>query len=109
MQVVIVPDRHGFGTNALVISPPAVFKPSFGPDSLNRHVGAAQEAGLKHSVEEVPSLLHDVDTPEDLAALEALLDDRRACAPMTRGALRQLDRLRENRRFAQGVEPPVEV
>jgi len=109
MQVVIVPDRHGTGTNALVIAPPSVFKPSFGPDSLNRHVGAAQEAGLKHSVEEVPSLLHDVDTPEDLTALAALLDERRACAPMTRGALRQLDRMRESRRFAQGLEPPVEV
>jgi 2-phospho-L-lactate/phosphoenolpyruvate guanylyltransferase len=119
MQVVIVPDRHGTGTNALLITPPEAFKPSFGPDSLNRHVAAAQEAGLMHSVEEVPSLLHDVDTPDDLATLSALLDDRRACAPLTRGALSQLDRLRASRRFQSGdeagkgvdvdVEPPVEV
>jgi 2-phospho-L-lactate guanylyltransferase len=119
MQVVIVPDRHGTGTNALLITPPEAFKPSFGPDSLNRHVAAAQEAGLMHSVEEVPSLLHDVDTPDDLATLSALLDDRRACAPLTRGALSQLDRLRASRRFQAGdetgqgvdldVEPPVEV
>lgn len=110
MQVVIVPDRHGTGTNALLISPPDIFQPSFGPDSLNRHVSAAQEAGLKHSVEEVPSLLNDVDTPEDLAVLAGLLEDRRAPAPLTRGALRQLDRLRSGRRFAHDdVEPAVEV
>jgi 2-phospho-L-lactate/phosphoenolpyruvate guanylyltransferase len=110
MQVVIVPDRHGLGTNALLITPPGAFKPAFGPDSLNRHVGAAQEAGLKHAVEEVPSLLHDVDTPDDLAALAALLEQKRACAPMTRGALRQLDRLQASRRFARDdVEPTVEV
>jgi 2-phospho-L-lactate/phosphoenolpyruvate guanylyltransferase len=110
MQVVIVPDRHGSGTNALMITPPDVFKPSFGPDSLHRHLSAAQEQGLMHSVEEVPSLLNDVDTPDDLAVLASLLEDRRACAPLTRGALRQLDRLRTSRRFAhEDVEPPVEV
>jgi 2-phospho-L-lactate guanylyltransferase len=110
MQVVIVPDRHGTGTNALMIAPPDAFEPSFGPESLQRHLSTAQEAGLLHSVEEVSSLLYDVDTPDDLAVLAALLEDRRACAPLTRGALRQLDRLRTSRRFAtQDVEPPVEV
>jgi 2-phospho-L-lactate guanylyltransferase len=110
MQVVIVPDRHGTGTNALLITPPDAFEPSFGPESLQRHLSAAQEAGLGHSVEEVSSLLYDVDTPDDLAVLATLLEDRRACAPLTRGALRQLDRLRTSRRFAsQDVEPPVEV
>ena len=97
MQVVIVPDRHGSGTNALLISPPDAFRPSFGSNSLNRHVTLAQEAGLKHSVEEVPSLSHDVDTPDDLSALADTFDERRAVAPMTRGALRQLDRARASR------------
>jgi 2-phospho-L-lactate/phosphoenolpyruvate guanylyltransferase len=104
MQVVIVPDRHGSGTNALLISPPDAFRPSFGPDSLNRHVTLAQEAGLKHSVEEVPSLSHDVDTPDDLSALAGTLEERRAVAPMTRGALRQLDRARASRFSAEAVE-----
>jgi 2-phospho-L-lactate/phosphoenolpyruvate guanylyltransferase len=97
MQVVIVPDRHGSGTNALMICPPDAFRPSFGPGSLNRHLTLAQEAGLKHSVEEVPSLSHDVDTPDDLSALADALEERRAVAPMTRGALRQLDRARASR------------
>jgi 2-phospho-L-lactate guanylyltransferase len=100
-QVVIVPDRHGSGTNALMISPPDAFQPSFGPDSLGRHIALAREAGLKHSVEDVPSLSHDVDTPDDLSALADALEERRAVAPMTRGALRQLDRLRASRFSAE--------
>jgi 2-phospho-L-lactate/phosphoenolpyruvate guanylyltransferase len=109
MQVVIVPDRHGSGTNALMISPPDAFRPSFGPDSLNRHVTLAQEAGLKHSVEDVPSLSHDVDTPEDLSALADALEGRRAVAPNTRGALRQLDRARASRFSAEDAPQALEV
>lgn len=90
--VTIVPDRHGEGTNALAIAPPDAFEPSFGPGSLARHVAAAAAAGLFHRVARYASLEHDVDTPEDLAQLWTLLDDRRGGAPRTRGALRQLDR-----------------
>jgi 2-phospho-L-lactate guanylyltransferase len=97
LALVIVPDRHGSGTNALMISPPDAFEPSFGPDSLNRHVRQAEEAGIRHSVEDVPSLSHDVDTPDDLNALADALEGRRAVAPVTRGALRQLDRARASR------------
>jgi 2-phospho-L-lactate guanylyltransferase len=104
LEVVIVPDRHGSGTNALLISPPDVFRPSFGEDSLSRHVRLAQEAGLSHSVEEVPSLSHDIDTPDDLSALAEALEGKRAVAPMTRGALRQLDRMQASR-FAREIAP----
>jgi 2-phospho-L-lactate guanylyltransferase len=90
--VVIVPDRHGTGTNALALSPPDAIEPSFGPDSLARHVAAAEKAGLAHRIEEVRSLALDVDTPDDLAALVAELELRRGQAPATRGALSQLDR-----------------
>lgn len=90
--VVIVPDRHGTGTNALVLSPPDAIEPSFGPGSLARHVALAEGAGVSHRVEEIPSLALDVDTPDDLAELAEALDARRGQAPSTRGALRQLDR-----------------
>ncbi len=90
--VVIVPDRHGTGTNALVLSPPDAIAPSFGPGSFARHVAAAEQAGVPHSVEDVPGLALDVDTPADLAELIAELELRRGQAPSTRGALRQLDR-----------------
>jgi 2-phospho-L-lactate/phosphoenolpyruvate guanylyltransferase len=90
--VVIVPDRHGTGTNALVLSPPDAIDPSFGPDSLARHVAAAEGAGVPHRVQEVASLGLDVDTPADLSALAAALDGARGQAPSTRGALSQLER-----------------
>jgi 2-phospho-L-lactate/phosphoenolpyruvate guanylyltransferase len=93
LDLMIVPDRHREGTNALVICPPDAFEPSFGPGSLERHLETAREAGLSHRVEEVESLMHDVDTSEDLAALGGELERRRGVAPRTRGALRQFDRL----------------
>jgi 2-phospho-L-lactate/phosphoenolpyruvate guanylyltransferase len=91
-QVVIVPDRHGTGTNGLLLRPPTAIEPSFGPDSLKRHVAAADAAGVAHRVERVPSLGFDVDTAEDLAVVAQAIEDSRATAPRTRGALRQLER-----------------
>jgi 2-phospho-L-lactate/phosphoenolpyruvate guanylyltransferase len=108
--VAIVPDRHGSGTNALVLSPPDAITPSFGPRSLERHVAAAQSAGLTHVVEELPSLALDVDTPGDLSELTAKLQSRRGSAAMTRGALRQLDRTHPNAlAAATGRRPTVEA
>lgn len=90
--VVVVPDRHGTGTNALVLWPPDAIEPSFGPDSFARHLAAAEAAGVPHRVEEVPGLALDVDTPSDLAELAAALERGRGQAPSTRGALKQLER-----------------
>jgi 2-phospho-L-lactate/phosphoenolpyruvate guanylyltransferase len=92
--VVVVPDRHGTGTNALLLSPPAAIEPAFGSGSRDRHEALAAAAGASCRVEALPSLAIDVDTPEDLAELTALLDGCRTEARMTRGALRQLDRSR---------------
>lgn len=94
VAVAVVPDRHGTGTNGLLIAPPDCFDPSFGPGSLERHVAAARAAGLRHAVEPLPSLVHDVDTADDLADLSAALQSRRGSAPSTRGALSQLQRCR---------------
>jgi len=91
LDAVIVPDRSGTGTNALLLKPPTTFGPSFGPGSLERHIEAASRAGIKFRVERVRSLMHDVDTPDDLADLGVLLDGLRGVAPRTRGALHQLD------------------
>jgi 2-phospho-L-lactate guanylyltransferase len=90
--VAIVPDRHGTGTNALLLSPPDAIAPSFGPRSLERHLAAAQASGHPHRVEQVRSLLFDVDTPDDLTVVGDLLEDRAGRAPLTRGALAQLSR-----------------
>jgi 2-phospho-L-lactate guanylyltransferase len=100
LELVIVPDRHQTGTNALLIAPPGVFEPAFGPGSLERHTRAARSAGLKHRVDPVESLMLDVDTPEDLAALISVLEARRRVAPRTRGAILQLGRMHDS-----GLEP----
>src|SRR5919107_3053708 len=55
LDAVIVPDRAGTGTNALLLRPPDAFAPSFGPGSLERHVAAATAAGLRFRVEGVMS------------------------------------------------------
>lgn len=67
--VTIVPDRHGTGTNALVLDPPHAMLPSFGPGSCARHAALARQAGVHACIRHVPSLAFDVDTPEDVAAL----------------------------------------
>ena len=95
--VSIVPDRHGTGTNALVLSPPDAIAPSFGPGSLKRHVAAAEAAGVASAVEELPTLMLDVDTGDDLAALQAALAERGNQAPATRAALDELERRRAQR------------
>jgi 2-phospho-L-lactate guanylyltransferase len=92
LAVCVVPDRHGTGTNALLLSPPDAMEPSFGPGSFERHLELAAAAGVTAGVEEVSTLMHDVDTPEDLASLAIVLEGRRGNAASTRGALRQLDR-----------------
>lgn len=89
-SVVIVPDRHGSGTNALLLTPPDVIEPAFGPDSRARHEQAAAAAGVACSVEDVQTLALDVDTVEDLAALRVALATRRGGAAHTRGMLSRL-------------------
>jgi 2-phospho-L-lactate/phosphoenolpyruvate guanylyltransferase len=83
----IVPDRHGDGTNALVLSPPAVIEPAFGEGSRERHVAAARAAGIPHEVEEVPSLALDLDTPADVVALTRELESQPGRARRTAKAL----------------------
>jgi 2-phospho-L-lactate/phosphoenolpyruvate guanylyltransferase len=85
--VAIVPDRHGTGTNALVLAPPDAIRPAFGEDSRARHVAAAREAGIPFNVEELPSLALDLDTPADLVALTCELEAERGRARRTAKAL----------------------
>jgi 2-phospho-L-lactate/phosphoenolpyruvate guanylyltransferase len=84
--VVIVPDRHGTGTNALLLTPPDRMPPAFGPGSCARHLQLARDAGAEVEITQVRSLGLDVDTPADLAALLA----RTGGAPRTRALLERL-------------------
>jgi 2-phospho-L-lactate guanylyltransferase len=73
--VVVVPDRHGRGTNALLLSPPDTIAFAFGTDSAVAHEAAARAAGAL-SLEVDGPLALDLDLPEDLSLAEerGLLD-----------------------------------
>jgi 2-phospho-L-lactate/phosphoenolpyruvate guanylyltransferase len=92
-RVAVVPDRHGGGTNALLLSPPDAIGPAFGPDSLARHVEKARRAGHETAVEPLESLALDIDTPDDLAALTDVLAADPRPAPATSAELARQGRL----------------
>jgi 2-phospho-L-lactate guanylyltransferase len=92
LDVVIVPDRHRSGTNALLLDPQSAFEPQFGPDSLGRHIEEAARRGLRHAVEPLPSLELDVDTSDDLNELIVVLEREPERAPHTHAVLRQIER-----------------
>ncbi len=69
--VVIVPDRHGTGTNVLAIGQGVRLAPAFGANSFERHRRSAEAAGARSVVLNVAALSFDVDTPDDLALLKA--------------------------------------
>ncbi|HMC06703.1 MAG TPA: 2-phospho-L-lactate guanylyltransferase [Solirubrobacterales bacterium] len=92
-RVAVVPDRHGTGTNALLLSPPDAIAPAFGPGSRDRHAERARGAGHEVAIEPVPSLALDLDTPDDLAALAATIQRDPGRAAGTAGALARLGRL----------------
>jgi len=83
----VVPDRHGTGTNALLLSPPNAIVPAFGEGSRDRHVEAARQAGVPFGIEELPSIELDLDTPADVIALTRELEKRAGRAKRTAKAL----------------------
>lgn len=89
-SVTVVPDRDGAGTNALVLTPPDVITPSFGPGSHARHLEIAHRLGAKGTTFERTAFANDVDTPDDLAAVVAALTTLPGGAENTRMALHAL-------------------
>jgi 2-phospho-L-lactate guanylyltransferase len=92
-RVAIVPDRHGAGTNALLMSPPDAIGPAFGPESRGRHVERVERAGHDVAVEPLESLAVDVDTPEDLDAVATILESEPDRAAATAAELARLGRI----------------
>ncbi len=90
-DVVIVPDRHGTGTNGLLLTPPDAILPSFGPGSCERHRELARAADATCRLERPASLLLDIDTGDDLAALRERLAGESTRAPGTRAVLSLVD------------------
>jgi 2-phospho-L-lactate guanylyltransferase len=100
--VVIVPDRHGSGTNGLLLRPPDAIVPSFGEGSRARHERLAEEAAVDWRLAEPSSLLLDVDTSADLQVLRERLANERTWAPRTRAVLSD-----EGSAAAGGPWPPT--
>lgn len=72
--VVVAPDRHHKGTNALLVCPAGLIEYDFGPGSFQRHCERARQAGARLEIIELPSLALDVDLPEDLDMVGQELD-----------------------------------
>ena len=89
-RVAVVPDRHGTGTNGLLLAPADAIAPAFGEGSMARHRERATRAGHSVAIERLSSLALDLDTSDDLAALAAMLAERPERAPATAA---EIDRL----------------
>ena len=70
--VVIAPDRHQKGTNALLISPSGLIEYDFGENSFQRHCERVRQAGARLEVVNLPSLGLDLDLPEDLELIREI-------------------------------------
>jgi len=70
--VVIAPDRHGKGTNALLMVPAGQIEYDFGEGSFHRHCARAKKSGARLEIVELPSLGLDLDLPEDLEMIRKL-------------------------------------
>lgn len=66
----IAPSDARSGTNALLLLPPDVISPAFGPRSFEAHLRAAEAAEAAVQVVDDPDLGFDLDTPDDLERLE---------------------------------------
>jgi 2-phospho-L-lactate guanylyltransferase len=72
--VILAPDRHGRGTNGLVVAPPDAIEFGFGGDSRAAHAACAAEAGARYVEVDGPLSL-DIDTPDDLLLVEQLMTE----------------------------------
>lgn len=69
--IALAPTRDG-GTSGLLLTPPDVIPPSFGPASYGRHVRLASRRGVAVGQVTSAGFLQDMDTAEDLEALAAI-------------------------------------
>lgn len=65
-DVVIVPDRHGSGTNLLRLGASVTLRFAFGADSARKHRRLHEADGCTVAVSLLADLAFDLDTPDDL-------------------------------------------
>ena len=92
----LVPSREGTGTNAIIRTPPALFRSRFGPNSLALHKQEAARVGVECVIVNNARIALDIDEPADV---ELLMEE--AGGTQAFAALREMnafERLRNMRR-----------
>lgn len=79
--VAIATDRHGSGSNAVLMPLQRRIPLRYGENSLDAHRQEAEYAGLHFFVQQSSCLAQDIDTRDDLLTLVSQRD--RECAPQT--------------------------
>jgi 2-phospho-L-lactate guanylyltransferase len=87
----IVPSHDDFGSNAVLVCPPAAVPLTFGDDSFYPHLRAAQACGIEPLIVRQPGIGLDIDRPEDISAFAQLRSRTRAQAYLERHGLTQRD------------------
>lgn len=100
--VIICPDHHQRGTNALVLPHVDAIPFCFGEDSYYRHRREAVARGYKITLIDLPRIAQDVDTSVDLQALLASGVKRRTGEVLTRLRI-DFDRPDTDRYAGQGA------
>lgn len=100
--VVIAPDRHHKGTNAILINPVGRMRYVFGRDSFRTHCREAQDLEYRLEVAELPRLAVDLDTPDDLSYLKMLTEPQNELE-------RILSFSAESHRTRRNVVKPIDV
>jgi 2-phospho-L-lactate guanylyltransferase len=89
--VAIAPATDG-GTNGLLLRPPTIIGPAYGPDSAKRHEEAARRSDARVITLRSPHWLLDLDTPEQIGELRLLAAARSDAAELhTLRCLRDAD------------------
>jgi len=83
---VLVASRDRTGTNALLRTPPGLFRSHFGPDSLRKHLTEAAAKSAQAYVLRNARIALDVDDEDDLRTLAARADVRGATREWLRRA-----------------------
>jgi 2-phospho-L-lactate guanylyltransferase len=65
----IAQDRHGMGSNCVLVSPPQAISFSYGSNSLHKHLKTALQNDVESLVLDLPGAACDMDTPQDLELL----------------------------------------
>ena len=86
-SVVIVPDRHGTGTNGLLLTLRTRSSRASGPTAASATARCAAERALECRIERLSSLLLDIDTGADLKVLRERLSEHAGRAARTRSVL----------------------